>query len=510
MAKTFFMALAVCLAHTALPGQTFTTSARGMAAFRRGWDQKTFLRMLAAAPPASLVLFDAEEKDQGQDFGHAMPEDAEDGEDTGGVESVESAEGAESVDRPREGSVWEQYFERVRREDPFALLNLNFMHLAIGDGVGEELRAREGWPGQKPRWAIFDAAGKLIADGGALPTAARLAEVCAGAGIVGEIETHRRFLREHPSHEEARQAMLREMLGVAEIRTRHFLQVPEYRATGLQLSTEIDGVDTGLQDAGAPTARQIETLPDLTADADERIWGEYCVWFSRHLEGTLWQAGGDPPKAGIMRNDTRPTASPWARFSPLAKAAYSKAAPKVEAALARQPTSAALWGLWLTLHKTGAGKSMKDLLATLKPGPNVAPADWPPTSIRAPYLKLCREAGDWKAILDLVGPTWAVMGANAADMRQHWPDLRESFGKSMPGFTLVDLAGFSQGFWLSNGEAYLEALLRQQRLSEAEDMIKTWASNHGWPGAFPAAAAIAERLGHEGVAKAWRELGQTR
>jgi hypothetical protein len=506
MAKTFFAALVVCLIHTALLGQTIQY--RTMTGMRRGWDQKTFIRLLAAAPPASLVLFDAEEKGQEQDFGRAIPEDVEGTEDT---EDVESTEGAEGANQPQGGSQWEQYFERVRREDPFAILNLNFMHLSIGEGIGEELRAKEGWPAQRPRWAIFDAAGKLIADGGALPTAARLVEVCASANIVGKTETYRRFLMEHPNHEEARGEMLREILDIAEIRTRHFLQIPEYRAVGVQLSTEIDGVNTGLQDAGAPTARQIETLPDLTPDADERIWGEYCVWFLRHMEGTLWQTGAIPPIAGMLHNDMRSTAaSPWARFSPLAKAAYSKAAPRVEAALSRQPTSAALWGLWLTLHKAGAGKPMKDLLASLKPGPNVAPADWPPTSIRTPYLKLCRETGDWKAIQGLVEPIWAALGAGAADVDQRWVALREGFGRTSPGFNLGDLIGFSQGFWLSNGEAYLEALLRQQRLSEAEQVMKTWASSYGWPGAFPAAAAIAERLGYESVAKAWREQGRNR
>jgi len=462
--KALLEALAICLIPGVLLGQTTTTTRATMVVRGGGptMDYRSFRGMLAKNPPALLVLFDTEEKE------------------------------------------WEQEFERIRREDPFAILNLNFMPLAIYEGVGEELREKEGWQPRRPRWAIFGAAGKMIADGGVLPSAAQLADACAGANIVGKVETYKRFLREHPNHEEARGTMLHEMLDIAEVRTRYFLQVPEYRADGPQLVTEIDGVWTNNQDEDAPTANQIETLPELTSDADERIWGDYCAWFLRHLEGTLWQSGGSrrPHTPGYLAAE--PIASEWARFSPMARAAYSKAAPKVEAALSRQPSSPALWGLWLTLHKAGAGKPMKDLLATLKPSPHVAPADWPPTSIRAPYLKLCRETGDWKAVRDLVEPTWTSMreSVSAANERGQLMKLG-----TISNFNAGDIYGFSQGFWLSNGEAYLEALLRQQRLSEAEQMMKTWASSYGWPGAFLSAAAIAERLGYESVAKSWKELG---
>jgi Na+-transporting NADH:ubiquinone oxidoreductase subunit NqrE len=54
----------------------------------------------------------------------------------------------------------------------------------------------------------------------------------------------------------------------------------------------------------------------------------------------------------------------------------------------------------------------------------------------------------------------------------------------------------------------LESLLRLQRLNEAEQVMKAWASASGWNGAFPAAAAIAEKLGYESVAKSWREMGE--
>jgi hypothetical protein len=67
---------------------------------------------------------------------------------------------------------------------------------------------------------------------------------------------------------------------------------------------------------------------------------------------------------------------------------------------------------------------------------------------------------------------------------------------------------FSQGFWVSSGEVYLEALLRQQRLSDAEQMMKTWVAGSGWPGAFVSAATIADRLGYESAAKSWRALGE--
>jgi hypothetical protein len=337
----------------------------------------------------------------------------------------------------------------------------------------------------------------MIADGALLPFAAQLAEACAAANIVGKVEMLRRFMREHPDHEEARGAMLQEMLTIAETRTRYFLQIPEFRAIpGVAMITQIDGVWTDKGD-GDPTASQLENLPELTADADERIWEEYCAILQRHTEGALWQSGDSTVPAFMASPQSRPIVSAWAGFSPMAKGAYSKAAPRVEAALARQPSSPALWGLWLAMHKAGAGRPMKELLAALKPGPNVAPADWPPTSIRTPYLKMCREAGDWRVIQDLVEPIWVSL--------RDIPRITMDSDIPMGAFSV-----FSQGFWLTNAEAYLEALLRRQRLSDAEQMMKTWASGSGWPGAFLSAASIAERLGFEGTAKSWREQGAKR
>ena len=450
-----------------LAGQTATTKSAANGRWMVGGRTiayGAFLEGLAKNPPASLVLFDTKEHE------------------------------------------WEMEIERVRREDPFVNLNLNFRDGSIDYSVGKELCEKEGWPAQKPRWAIFDAAGKMIADGGTLPTAAQLADVCATANIVGQVELYRRFLREHPSHEEARGVMLQQILAVAELRTRHYLQVPEYRDPRVIVSLDIEGVRTDNQSAGAPTADQIETLSELTSDADERIWGEYCAWLPRHLEGTLWRSSGVRPQGAPAFLDPEPIVSAWVWFSPTAKGTYSRVVPMVEAALSRQPSSPVLWGLWLAMHKVGAGKSIKYLLAALKPRPSVAPADWPPTSIRAPYLKECRETGDWKTVQDLVGPAWASMTERITD--RDMSGLEKEKDALSEYLNIGDLFGFSQGFWLSNGEAYLEALLRQQRLSDADQMMKTWASCYGWPGAFPAAAAIAERLGYEDLAKAWRALGE--
>jgi hypothetical protein len=402
---------------------------------------------------------------------------------------------------------WAGEFERIRCEDPLAALNLDFDSFDIGKGIGKEALEKEGWPAGKPHWAIFDSKGRIVADGAHVPTAAQLADACAGADIVGKAETFRRFLREHPNHEEARGAMLQEMLEIAEVRTRHFLRILENSPSGIRIVGDVDGMVMDSHADMGPTAEQLENLPALGADADESIWGEYCAILQRHLEGAWWQSGPSSAKnAQQLSDDTRSMVSPWVGFSPAAKAAYSNVVPRVEAALVRQPISPSLWKLWISMRRVGAGKSVKELLDTLKPGPNVAPGDWPPPSVRPLYLKMCRETGDWDAIRELVGPGWVSVCARADEMfRDIGDDTRASLSKMV---SLGDLAGFSQGFWHANAEAYLEALLRQQRLSEAEQMMKTWASGEGWPGALLAAAAIANGLGYDGLAKAWRGTGE--
>jgi hypothetical protein len=427
-------------------------------------DEGTFRRMLANNPPASLVLFDTSEKE------------------------------------------WGQEFERIRREDLFAILNLNFISFEIYSGFGDEVREREGWQAQKPRWAIFNSKGQMVADGSVLPTSAQLAEYCDNAKIISMVEALKRFLREHPNHEEARGNILKEMVVIAEIRTRNALHVPENRTDmGIAFISEIDGIRTDNPNSKDPTASQIESLPMLKPEEDERIWRDYCVELQRYLEGVLWQSG---ESGNAFTLDAKPIATAWARFSPITKTAYSKAAIAVENALMRQPSSTHLWRLWVTLHNTGVGKSMKELLADLQPSPSITPANWPPPTIRTPYLQSCRETGDWKSIEELVAPIWESLTSQDSVtnlLKKHASSLKLNLGDN-----IGDLAGLSQGFWVSNVEAYLEALLRLQRLSDAERLMKTWASGSGWSGAFLAASAIAERLGYESVAKNWREMGERR
>ena len=433
-----------------------------------------FYRQFSTRPPASLVLFDT--KDKG----------------------------------------WEKDFAQIRREDPFAVYNLDFVSFTIDQGVGDELREKEGWPKYAPRWAIYDTKGQCVANGATLPTSAQLADACSSAGIRSNVEVYRRFLREHPNHEQARMTMLGEMADVAVKRTRYALQVPESRTTSsISVSATSSGaIGVGFQNGQDPSPEQIESLPELTAEADERIWRDYCIEFQKYLEGAIWQNSEGSALRSTLRFDSRPVVSSWAIFSPLARAAYKKAAATVEAALARQPSSTAIWSLWAILNKTGVGSSMKELLETLEPSPTVAPSNWPPSSVMAEYLKSCRENGDWKTIMDLVKPSWDLLSMlvnrsgqrGGSDTSPQTPQItRRIVGPS--GVQVESDPFLNQGFWTSQGEAYLEALLRQQRLADAEQMMTTWASSSGWQGAFPLAAAIAEKMGYESLAKSWRALG---
>jgi hypothetical protein len=475
---TFIKMAAICLAPAALWGQISTSTQRTMVITTDSMaDMGSFLRRLANNPPASLALLDTSEKD------------------------------------------WEKEFERVRSEDPYAILNLHFIPLTVDKGVGAELREREGWPEQMPRWALFDAKGRILAEGGMLPTSAQLADECSRAGVISKAESLRRFLRENPGHEEAREKLLQELRVVADKRTRFALQQPESQLASTQVYEEIDGVTTSSPNDGGPTAKQLESLPPLDSDADERIWREYCAELHRYLDGVVWQSGGNAPSRGVSFGADPAALSSWAVFSPAAKAAYAKAAAAVEAALQRQPSSPELWRMWLTMHKTGAGKSLKDLLANLRPSPSVAAADWPPSSIRAAYIAACRETGDWKAIQELVEPIWesvisrsSILSSLPAGAMAVTMEAVSRGGQSGAPLNLrqSDLTSLTQSFWVSSAEPYLEALLKMQRLSQAEQLMKSWAAGSGWPGAFSAAAAIADRLGFEATAKAWREMGSAK
>lgn len=461
--KTFIKTLALCL----VPGMFFGQSIKNIninMGSRMNLDG--LIRRVETNPPGTLVLLDSQDR------------------------------------------AWEAEFSRIRREDPFATINLQFIPLVIGQGAGEELREREGWQRESPHWAIFNAFGRIVADGANIPTSVQLADACASANIIGKVEMYRRFLREHPDHEEARGAMLREMIAIAEIRTRNALQVPE-TSTKSTITTVFSGgarVDNG---EDGPTDEQVATLQELTSDADERIWRDYCIELQRHLEGTLWQAGTRESRVGFMSIKTNiqtgsKITTAWAVFSPLVRSAYRRAASKVERALECQPASWVLWDIWVTLHKTGAGTPMKDLLARLEPSPTTTAANWPPQSVRTAYIKVCREAGDWKAIQDFVEPIWEEFVSSSQSINR----LRQQLQNQLLRDINLNFGSFNQGFWTSDCEAYLEALLRQGQLRDAERMMNTWGSNSGWPGAFLSAAIIAEKMGYDSAAKAWRAEGE--
>ena len=428
-------------------------------------DLRGLLSQVASNPPATMVILDSKEKE------------------------------------------WDEAFANIRREDPFAIFNLHFVPLTVDQGAGNELREREGWPEQRPRWAILNPEGKVVADGASLPTAAQLADACFSARITSKIEVYRQFLREHPNHEEARRAMLREMLETAERRTRYALSVPESRnesmfSTVVSIGSIRSAFDNS--DSGGPSAQQIENLPELTSEADERIWRDYCTELQRYLQGVTWQssdnANANATNTLVIRMP-KPITSAWAIFSPLTRATYSRIASSVEDALARQPSSTTLWRLWVSLQKARATKSMTVLLANLEPSPTVPAGNWPPESIRTEFIRNCREIGDWEAIQDLVEPIWNFQKTLGESLQ---PQTRNTGGVS---FNLGS-SFFNQGFWTQNGEAYLEALLMRGRISDAEQMMRTWESGSGWLGAFTSAANIAQKLGLENVSKQWRELGE--
>ena len=99
--STLIKTLAICLIPCVLAGQF-----AGYESSRQPASLNNFLRQVVYNPPASLVLFDTVDK------------------------------------------VWEQEFKRIRREDPYAILNLNFITLVTGQAASNELREREGWPAQ--------------------------------------------------------------------------------------------------------------------------------------------------------------------------------------------------------------------------------------------------------------------------------------------------------------------------------------------------------------------------
>lgn len=361
-----------------------------------------------------------------------------------------------------------------------ALLPLDLRTLVVDPSqpIGLEVRTLHTYPPQAPRWVMLGPAGR-VAEGPGLPTVKDVLGAFEAAGCRPRLGVLRDFLLEHPAQLNGVAALLGELKRVGDARTRTSLgnAQPPPGPDRLQLRV-------GAMVLGADGDDRFVENHALLADAeDEAIWEEYANLLGKRLGDLLpLSTRMSQPLASLIPDCL------WA--SPRLQACAQRLLPEVEAALAARPANAGLWDLWLALNGGGEGRSMAEVLASLTPSPLTPPGAWPPPGIRAALLQDRRGHGDWKAVLELAEPAWK--------------DVMEAAKGDLDGAR--KLGALSAGVWSDLCEPLLEALVRLNRLADADALVRDWMALSSWRGAATRAQALALDCGEETLLKRWSEL----
>ncbi|MDR2560885.1 MAG: hypothetical protein LBC63_03835 [Holophagales bacterium] len=303
--------------------------------------------------------------------------------------------------------------------------------------------------GNEDKWTLFDPNFKVLAQGKGLPSAAALLQALEASSLETPASVGRRFIKEHPSHSEARELLLRELKRVAEQKTKDTI-----------------GAD-------ADSSR-------LLSDQDDHaIWWEYSQIFRLALSSAL--------ERGRITSNIDDFTSAQFIHSPLMKSLAHAMLPQVEACMQRQPTDVFLWANWVSLSGLNEYRPFGSIIETLTLAPMSDPSsDLPPPRPRSKLLEQYQSSSNWQGVLDV--QEW------------RWEGMRDGL-KSDP-------TALTGRLWERNCQPMLEAYLRLGREREARDLFEFWAlyaPSREWVRIKPIAAAVAEKCGKSELAERWKK-----
>lgn len=388
------------------------------------------------------------------------------------------------LDTPKAG--WEAAFRALFRKDPLPdyFPQQGFKALAVGEGLGAQLAAREGWEAV-PRWLLIDGNGRIHGESRERPSAEALATALRDAGWRPPLEALEKALAQRPDHLGFQQDRLRRLLELAEVRTRARLDLPDPKEERGSRMSVMDGEGFDFSNQPAPQDPfQGRTVQDLSEGEDAALWGPFAEALTRYVAQEAWatQPNGFRYRTMNMRGFL-PVATPFARISPLCREAYTRVLEATEGALRRVPTAAALWGLWTSLSAL-VDRPLEPLLASMAPSP-LAEAGWPPASLRLQAMREAMAAKHWPRAEALV--------------KGHWERLLELGASAKEDQNMLTSAQ-----WDRIGGPYLEILLRQDRASDAEAVLDAWERHQGWKGARSRAENLARSCGQAALAERWK------
>ncbi len=356
-------------------------------------------------------------------------------------------------------------FNELLKAEPLVESSFKVLTATLEGPLGKEMRMAFGWEGA--RWALLDPKGQLLLVGSRLPAADELWGQLRQAGVQTRLEVLEAFVARNPDQLEGREALLGERFNVANRRMAPFLKQQPKMAKG---------------EKSPPP----ELVQALTEAEDARIWGRLAAELERHLlsgdsqRTTAWDYIGKPQDV--------------AAFSPSMRAAALKGLPVVEDALRQAPSHWMLWTWWDKLATVAGGRPLRPLLASITVVPGRSASAVPPEFVLKGFIRRAKDAGDWRAIRDLLAPRWEAEQQEAVE------------------FLVMDASGKpAEDGLASSWDNYLGSLLEARlRLGETQDADRMLTEILQWlPGSVSLprrAAAVAQACGHLDLAARWSAM----
>lgn len=361
-----------------------------------------------------------------------------------------------------EGAAWGTTVRAAVDDD--ALVELNLPVRVISGGKKPEtlapiLRERYGWS-KGAHWALVDAAGRVLAEGAGQPTVPGLVNAAAQAGVKSRTQELMDFLRQNPDHLEARGALLRERMLVANRRTR--------KALGPAEPAKKDAAGKAEDPAAVPAPPR-----ELDTESDQKIWSSVASQLDEALSSALQEMAWDVG-TGL--------GSSLAEHSPAVKAVLIRHRADLEEALRRQPNATGPWLAWLMASRKCGGWPLMPLIQSLQPLPGTPPVEWPPIMVQHEYIKDARARHDWASIREILEGRW---------------DRIRSVEFGSRGV---------EGLWSQTLSPLLEAMVSLGDVGAADQLMNEVAVIGGWSGLPGQARDLATRLNRPDLAARWGAL----
>jgi len=340
-----------------------------------------------------------------------------------------------------------QEVEVMLKQGP--LFDWNLSYTILNQEMSEIMNRSYGLPDKETNWLLVGANGKTVASGSGRPTPEVLNRALVHSAIPTEVDVLRRFAMAHPSHYDAKNSFLHELLRLAKQKTKDKLG------------------------AGAGKDRTLM----LSAEDDEAIWGEYANAFSQVLSYQLEKSGA----GGNLF-------SMFFIHSPKMRALAALQLPRVEDALKRQPLNQYLWGYWFYFAPFSEKARFKTFRESLAIPPMRRQLESPPNfSLWSHWATLNifdQAPADLQVKIDVF--SWVM---------EAWRPIFEK-----------EPATMAFGVWNNVGNPLMEAYLLMDKDSDASALADWWRESPNWDRIKPDMVGLAKEYGKDELAERWGKL----